>query len=70
MSDAAIRFDDLCYLLEKLGFDKRVKGSHQVFRKSVVEEMINLQRDGGTAKPYRVRQVRAILLRNGLVEVK
>ncbi len=25
-SDAAIRFDDLCVLLEDLGFEKRVRG--------------------------------------------
>jgi hypothetical protein len=31
--------------------------------------MINLQRDGGSAKPYRVRQVRAVILRNRLGEV-
>ena len=62
-SDAAIRFDDLCSLLERLGFDKRVKGSHHVFRKAGVEEKINLQRDGNNAKPYQVRQVRAVILK-------
>lgn len=62
-SDSAIRFDDLCSLLERLGFQKRVKGSHHVFRRTGVEEMINLQRDGGNAKPYQVRQVRAVILR-------
>jgi len=35
-----------------------------------VEEMINLQRDGGAAKPHQVRQVRAVILRNRLVEVE
>jgi len=43
-SDAAIRFDDLCALLESLGFDKRVKGSHHLFRRAGIEERINLQR--------------------------
>ena len=43
--DAAIRFDDLCSLLESLGFDKRVKGGHHLFRKAGVEERINLQRE-------------------------
>jgi len=52
-SDAAIRFDDLCSLLQSLGFDKRVKGSHHLFRKSGVEERINLQREGNNAKPTR-----------------
>jgi hypothetical protein len=62
-ADAAIRFDDLCRLLESLGFEKRVKGSHHIFRKGGVEERINLQRDGANAKPYQVKQVRAAILR-------
>ena len=69
-SDAAIRFEDLCSLLERLGFEVRVKGSHHVFRLAGVEEMINLQRDGNKAKPYQVRQVRAVILRNRLVEME
>jgi hypothetical protein len=66
----AIRFEDLCSLLERLGFEVRVKGSHHVFRLAGVEEMINLQRDGNKAKPYQVRQVRAVILRNRLVEME
>jgi predicted RNA binding protein YcfA (HicA-like mRNA interferase family) len=62
-ADAAIRFDDLCQLLESLGFEKRVRGSHHLFRKSGVEEKINLQRTGSEAKPYQVKQVRAIILK-------
>jgi predicted RNA binding protein YcfA (HicA-like mRNA interferase family) len=65
-ADAAIRFDELCGLLERLGFEKRVKGSHHVFRRAGVEEMINLQRDGRNAKPYQVRQVRWVILKNRL----
>jgi predicted RNA binding protein YcfA (HicA-like mRNA interferase family) len=64
--DAAIRFDDLCALLKALGFDSRVKGSHHMFRKPGVEERVNLQRDGGQAKPYQVKQVRSAILRNKL----
>ncbi len=62
-ADAAIRFDELCHLLESLGFDKRVRGSHHLFRKSGVAEMINLQREGAQAKPYQVKQVRAVILK-------
>lgn len=69
-SDAAIRFDDLCALLEGLGFDKRVKGSHHLFRRSNVEERINLQREGNNAKPYQVKQVRAVILKYKLGEVE
>jgi predicted RNA binding protein YcfA (HicA-like mRNA interferase family) len=62
-ADAAIRFDDLCRLLESLGFEERVRGSHHLFRKSGVEERINLQREGANAKPYQVKQVRAAILK-------
>lgn len=65
-SDASIRFAELCSLLEALGFEKRTKGSHQVFVKAGVEDQINLQRDGSKAKPYQVRQVRRVLIRYGL----
>ncbi len=69
-SDAAIRFDDLCSLLESLGFGKRVKGSHHLFRKAGVQEKINLQREGNKAKPYQVKQVRAVILKYKLGEVE
>ena len=62
-SDASIRFQELCSLLESLGFEKRMRGSHHLFRKLGVEEKINLQRDGNNAKPYQVRQVRAVILK-------
>jgi len=41
----------------------RIRGSHHVFRKEGIEEMINLQREGNNAKPYQVRQVRYIILK-------
>ena len=62
-SDANIRFDELCDLLIGLGFEMRVRGSHHIFRKAGVEEKINLQRGDGEAKPYQVRQVRAVILK-------
>lgn len=62
-SDAAICFDDLCVLLENSGFETRVKGSHHLFRKAGLEERLNLQRDGSHAKPYQVKQVRAVVQR-------
>jgi predicted RNA binding protein YcfA (HicA-like mRNA interferase family) len=62
-ADANIRFDDLCLLLGNLGFEMRVRGSHHIFRKAGVEEKINLQREGSEAKPYQVRQVRAVILK-------
>jgi hypothetical protein len=65
-SDANVDFDDLCRLLLDLGFEQRTRGSHHVFRKRGVRELINLQRDGSKAKVYQVRQVRQVILRYGL----
>jgi hypothetical protein len=62
-ADANVNFEDLCGLLEKIGFEKRIRGSHHIFRKEEVVEKINLQRDGNKAKVYQVRQVRAVLLK-------
>jgi hypothetical protein len=62
-SDASISFDDLCGLLERLGFERRTRGSHNVFRRPGVMEKPNLQRAGSKAKVYQVRQVRDIILR-------
>ncbi len=62
----AIKFKDLRRLLVSLGFTERTKGSHHIFSKTGVDELINLQRDGNNAKAYQVRQVRAILKRYDL----
>jgi hypothetical protein len=58
-ADRAIPFQDLRSLLLDLGFAERVRGSHHIYTRPGVEEIINLQPlDGGLAKPYQVRQVR------------
>lgn len=62
-SDANIGFDELCGLLTHLGFEVRVRGSHHVFSKADVVELINLQRDGSSAKPYQVKQVRNVIVK-------
>ncbi|MBM3151570.1 MAG: type II toxin-antitoxin system HicA family toxin [Chloroflexi bacterium] len=60
-ADADIAFNDLCSMLERLGFQVRVRGSHYIFTKDGVEELINLQPVGILAKPYQVKQVRNLL---------
>jgi hypothetical protein len=62
-SDANISFNDLRGLVKRFGFEERTRGSHHVFRKEGIEEKINLQRDDDKAKPYQVRQVRALILK-------
>ena len=65
-SDANIRFDDLRRFMLRLGFVERTKGSHHIFRRQGVRELVNLQRDGSHAKPYQVRQVRLIVVKYSL----
>jgi hypothetical protein len=67
-SDRNIAFDDLCKLLESMGFEKRIRGSHHTFRKAGVLEKINLQREGSNAKAYQVRQVRNLVLKYQLAK--
>jgi len=65
-SDANVRFEELCALLRKLGFEERVKGDHHIFAKDGVEEILNPQPREGKAKPYQVKQVRGIILEYNL----
>lgn len=62
-SDANIPFAGICQLLRKLGFEERIRGSHHIFTKEGVEEILNLQPKGAKAKPYQVKQVRNVILR-------
>ncbi|HEV2247068.1 MAG TPA: type II toxin-antitoxin system HicA family toxin [Terriglobia bacterium] len=65
-SDANINFRDLCGLLRWLGFEERIRGSHHIYRKHGVRDLVNLQEEGNKAKVYQVRQVRQIVLRYAL----
>lgn len=62
-SDANTQFDGLCQLLRNLGFEERIKGSHHIFTKEGIEEMLNLQPRGTNAKQYQVKQVRMVILK-------
>lgn len=61
-SDANIAFEELRSLLTWLGFEERIRGGHHIFSRSDVEEILNLQPRGATAKPYQVKQVRRVIL--------
>ncbi|HRV90901.1 MAG TPA: type II toxin-antitoxin system HicA family toxin [Anaerolineae bacterium] len=62
-ADANISFDQLCNLLKWLGFDERIRGSHHIFTRKDVEEILNLQAKADKAKSYQVKQVRNIILK-------
>ena len=55
-------------MLLYLDFEERVRGSHHVFFKEGIEEIINLQNVGGQCKPYQVKQMRTVLKKYNLRE--
>ena len=69
-SDRNIDFNDLCNLLETLGFNNRIKGSHHIYFKEGIEEIVNLQPLNNKAKPYQVKQVRELLIKYKLIPTK
>jgi len=66
-SDANIDFNDLRNTLLRLAFEERIRGSHHIFTRTDVEEILNLQPRGGKAKIYQVRQVRGVLIKYRMV---
>ena len=66
-SDTNFRFDELISLLENFGFSCRKKGSHFIFFKEGIEEIINIQSLNGKAKPYQVKQIRNLITKYKLV---
>ncbi len=62
-------FKDLQQLVESAGFRlKRVRGSHHVYTREEIVEIINIQPKGKMAKPYQVRQVVGLIDKYGLLK--
>ena|ERR1039457_3944091 len=61
-------FNELRTLLLGLGFAERIKGSHHIFTREDIAEILNLQPQDSMAKPYQVKQVRKLLVRYKLAE--
>lgn len=62
-SDNNIKFSDLVLILKQFGFNERIKGSHHIFYKEGIEEIINIQPQQSKAKGYQVKQVRKLILK-------
>ena len=63
VSDATIEVDDLRQLLDGFGFQERIRGSHHIYTKDGMIEIINIQPKGSKAKSYQVKQVRTLILK-------
>lgn len=67
-SDKNISFTDLRKLLLDLEFNERIKGSHHIYYKNGIEEIINIQPLESKAKAYQVQQVRDIIIKYKLIK--
>ena len=68
-ADNNFDFDDLVNILLQVGFTKKGgKGSHQIFYKDGIPEIINIQPLGSKAKAYQVKQVRSLILKYKLAD--
>jgi hypothetical protein len=68
-SDANIPFEQTVNLLKYLGFTERISGSHHIYTREGVEELINLQEtEGGKCVPYQVKQMRTVLKKYNMRE--
>jgi len=61
--DKSMLFVDLRHVLDRLGFQCRIKEDHFIYTKNGIDEIINIQASGNKAKPYQVKQVRNIVLK-------
>ena len=68
-ADNNFSFDDLRNILLHFNFIERTTGgSHRIFYKEGIEEILNIQPKGNKAKPYQVKQVRQIILKYKLID--
>lgn len=64
-----VRFARLCTIAEAFGFQaRRGSGSHRIYYRDGVWEILNFQDDSGWAKPYQVRQFIKIIEKYDLSE--
>ena len=62
-----ISFDEFRTLVEAFGFElDRTSGSHHIFKKQDVRELVNIQSVDGKAKPYQIKQFLMLVERYNL----
>jgi predicted RNA binding protein YcfA (HicA-like mRNA interferase family) len=62
-----VRFADMASLVEGFGFHlSRTDGSHHIFTRADIPELVNLQSVNGQAKPYQIRQFLKLVERHSL----
>ena len=62
-----IRFSDMVNLVQGFGFTlSRTDGSHHIFTRPDIPELVNLQKIKGHAKPYQIRQFLKLVEKHNL----
>ena len=65
-----VKFDDFLQILSYFGFEcDRISGSHHIFKKDGIDDLINIQNVKGEVKPYQIKQFISIIEKNGLKKV-
>jgi len=66
-----VRFDKLCKSVELFGFGfKGGRGSHRIYVRDGIKEMLNFQNVKGKAKPYQIKQFMSVIDKYRLLEEK
>ena len=64
-----VRFTRVCRIAEALGFQTRKgTGSHRIYFRKGIIEILNFQNEGGWAKAYQVRQFIKVIEKYDLQE--
>ena len=62
-----IRFADMVHLIRGFGFElSRTEGSHHIFFRPDIPELVNLQNVKGQAKAYQIRQFLKLVEKHNL----
>ncbi len=57
-----VKFDDFVLLIEDFGFKlDRTKGSHNIYKRAGISELINIQNFKGEVKPYQIKQFLSLI---------
>ena len=63
-----VKFNDLVVLVKAFGFSLiRIKGSHHIYARDDVYDLVNIQNFNGEAKPYQVTQFLNIIEKFNLI---
>jgi predicted RNA binding protein YcfA (HicA-like mRNA interferase family) len=61
-SSKNVRYDDFVTLIKAFDFKRtRGKGSHEIYKRKGVAEIVNIQNRDGYAKPYQIEQFLSLI---------